>query len=285
MMKARSIVHLLFFTLLVACLAASGCAKRQITRAEADRLETLAKKIAQAENDGAKDCAPKELAEAKVALEHAQHESSESFEKANEALVEAEKAVDALMEKMKSCKKQALGPDGKPLAGGESGAQAAAGGSAGTPGAGSSQAGAAGAAGTPGAVPSGAANQPAPFRPAPVPAIQKDEGSFENIYFDFDESVIREDAKPILLVVASYLKGNAKYNLIIEGHCDERGTSEYNMALGQRRADATRAYLLNLGLPVSRLTTVSYGKERPLVQGHDEAAWSKNRRAVFVLKP
>ncbi len=287
MMRARNIVQLLFALLLIGCLAASGCAKRVITKGETDRLETLARKIAQAESAGAMECAPKELAQAKVALEHALHESSESFEKANEALVDAEKAVDALLEKMKGCKQSQ--PDGKPAATGTDG-------DTGTPGSTSST------AGSPtkpdkgttvtdttpsGPIPSGAANQPPAFRPPNVviPKSQGDEGSFENIYFDFDESVVREDAKPVLMTVASYLKSNPKYKMIVEGHCDERGTSEYNMALGQRRADATRAYLLSLGIPVSRLTTVSYGKERPLDQGHDDAAWARNRRSVFVLKP
>jgi peptidoglycan-associated lipoprotein len=283
MMKVRTTVHLLFALLLAAALlVSSGCAKRQLTRGESDRLGLLESQVAQAEADGALECAPRELARAKVAVEHARHESSESYEIFNEALREAEKAVEALLEKMKGCKK----PSAAPGTAAQPAPPAGPGGEQpGSP---------AGPAGTPAAppaaqpeppVPSGDANQPAPFRPAPVPAIQKDEGSFENIYFDFDESVIREDAKPVLLIVASYLKNNPKYKLIIEGHCDERGTSEYNMALGQRRADATRAYLLNLGIPTSRLTTVSYGKERPLLPGHDEEAWSKNRRAVFVLKP
>lgn len=278
MMKARTIFHLCFALLLASAILGSGCAKRQLTRVEADRLEALESKIAQAEAAGAMECAPRELARAKVAVEYARHESSESIEDFNKAYSEAEKAVDALLEKMKDCKRAAPGtepgmPSTSPATPGERPASPA-----------QPPAPAAPAAQVEPPVPSGAADQPAPFRPAPVPAIQKDEGSFENIYFDFDESVVREDAKPILLIVASYLKNNPKYKLIVEGHCDERGTSEYNMALGQRRADATRAYLVNLGIPVNRLTTVSYGKERPLLPGHDEEAWSKNRRAVFVLK-
>lgn len=281
MMKARSVFHLCFALLLASFVLSSGCAKRQLTRVEADRLETLEAKIAQAEAAGALECAPRELARAKVAVEHARHESSESIEDFNTAFAEAEKAVEALLEKMKDCKRAVPGtepgtpaaspasPDGKPVS------------PAGKPPASSTPS----AAQSEPPVPSGDAVQPAPFRPAPVPSIQKDEGSFENIYFDFDESVVREDAKPILLIVASYLKNNPKFKLIVEGHCDERGTSEYNMALGQRRADATRTYLVNLGIPVSRITTVSYGKERPLLPGHDDEAWSKNRRAVFVLKP
>jgi peptidoglycan-associated lipoprotein len=107
---------------------------------------------------------------------------------------------------------------------------------------------------------------------------------FENIRFDFDKSFIREDAKPILQAVADYLKKNPGAKILIEGHCDERGTSEYNMALGDRRAHAARKYLEALGVPRSRLSTISYGEERPLDPGHDEEAWAKNRRAAFVLQ-
>ena len=277
MTRARTLPFLFLSLLLAVAVAGSGCAKRQLTRGEADRLESLSAKIAQAEAAGAKECAPRELARAKVAVEHARHEASESFEKFNAAIAEAEKAVEALLEKMKGCKQAE--PGAKPPSAAEPGKAPSAPSAA-------PAAPAAPSAAEPSAppVPSGSAVNPPPFRPAPVPAIQKDEGSFENIYFDFDQSVIRDDAKPILLVVASYLKNNPKFKLIIEGHCDERGTSEYNMALGQRRADATRAYLVNLGIPASRMTTVSYGKERPMVEGHDETAWSKNRRAVFVLQ-
>ncbi|HEY3489653.1 MAG TPA: peptidoglycan-associated lipoprotein Pal [Candidatus Deferrimicrobiaceae bacterium] len=283
-MRVHNRIHLLFAVLLIAGLAISGCAKRQLTRGESDRLETLANRIAQAESAGAKECAPKELAVAKVALEHAQHESGERFEVFNESLLETEKAVEALMEKMKGCKPASSQTMAPPSGTGDQGKNES---PTSTP-----------AATTPGApgtpetappstppVPPGNASQPAPFRPAPVPAIQKEEGSFENIHFDFDESVIREDAKPILLVIASYMKNHPNAKLLVEGHCDERGTSEYNLALGQRRANATRDYLVNLGLAPGRLTTVSFGKERPLVQGHDDTAWALNRRAVFVLTP
>ena len=107
---------------------------------------------------------------------------------------------------------------------------------------------------------------------------------FENIHFDFDKSFIRDDAKPTLGKVAAYLKKNPDAKLQIEGHCDERGTSEYNMALGQRRADSAKKYLVNLGVAGSRLSTISYGEERPADPGHNEGAWAKNRRAVFVLR-
>jgi peptidoglycan-associated lipoprotein len=284
MMTSRNIIRLSLVFLFIAGFAASGCSKRMLTKGESERLETLAAKISQAEAAGAKECAPRELAEAKVALEHARHEASEAVEIFNEAVAEAEKAVAALMEKMKNCKPGVvLGPDGKPInPDGTSGDKGT--GDKGTAGGGGGDKGPGDKPAAP-VVNPGDADKPAPFRPAPVPKEQGNEGSFENIYFDFDQSVIREDAKPILLVIASYMKNNPKAKLLVEGHCDERGTSEYNMALGQRRADATRAWLVNLGIAAERMTTVSFGKERPLVQGHDEAAWAKNRRAVFVLTP
>ena len=107
---------------------------------------------------------------------------------------------------------------------------------------------------------------------------------FQDIRFDFDKSTVREDAKPILAAIADYMKKNKGAKVQIEGHCDERGTAEYNMALGDRRAASTRAYLASLGVPDSALSMVSFGKEKPLDPGHNEDAWAKNRRAHFVLK-
>ncbi len=100
------------------------------------------------------------------------------------------------------------------------------------------------------------------------------------VYFDFDSSNIRGDQKSTLSTVADCLKGNSG-NVRIGGHCDERGTEEYNMALGERRASAVRKYLTNLGVPASKLSTQSYGEESPAVRGSNESAWSKNRRAEF----
>jgi peptidoglycan-associated lipoprotein len=108
--------------------------------------------------------------------------------------------------------------------------------------------------------------------------------TFENIHFDFDKSFIRNDAKPTLQSVADYMKKNPDAKLQIEGHCDERGTSEYNIALGQRRADSAMKYLTNLGVAGDRVSTITYGEEKPADPGHNEAAWAKNRRGVFVLR-
>jgi len=104
----------------------------------------------------------------------------------------------------------------------------------------------------------------------------------KDIYFDFDQSAIREDSKQLLHGNVEWFKQNAAAKVIIEGHCDERGSSEYNLALGQRRAKSTRDYLVAGGVPANQISTISYGKERPFVQGHDESAWRWNRRAHFV---
>lgn len=119
---------------------------------------------------------------------------------------------------------------------------------------------------------------------AGVAATEERASQFDDIRFDFDKSFIREDAKPALAKVADYLKKNAAAKVQIEGHCDERGTAEYNMALGARRAESARKYLLSLGVKGAALSTVSYGKEKPLDPGHTEDAWAKNRRDHFLLK-
>jgi len=119
---------------------------------------------------------------------------------------------------------------------------------------------------------------------AGIAATQEKPSSFEDIHFDFDKSFIREDAKPALQKVAETLKKNPGASLLIEGHCDERGTAEYNMALGERRATSSKSYLVSLGVKGGALSTVSFGKEKPVDPGHNEEAWAKNRRAHFVLK-
>ena len=104
-----------------------------------------------------------------------------------------------------------------------------------------------------------------------------------DIHFDFDKYNIKPEDQSILKAGApAYLK-YTKYKLVIEGNCDERGTVEYNLALGQKRADVTAKHLIDLGIEKERIKTVSYGKERPLDPGHNETAWAKNRRAHFVV--
>ncbi len=106
----------------------------------------------------------------------------------------------------------------------------------------------------------------------------------DRIFFDTDGSTVREDGRQTLNRQAEWLKKYPNYQITIEGHCDERGTREYNLALGERRANAARQYLIAQGIPAARLKTVSYGKERPDPVGSDEAAWSRNRRAVTALE-
>jgi peptidoglycan-associated lipoprotein len=104
-----------------------------------------------------------------------------------------------------------------------------------------------------------------------------------DINFDFDSSIIRPDAREILKANADFLLKNKAATIVIEGHCDEKGTAEYNMALGQRRAQETKNYLVNVGINESIIRTISYGKERPLDPASNEEAWAKNRRAHFVV--
>ena len=102
------------------------------------------------------------------------------------------------------------------------------------------------------------------------------------VYFDFDSAELRPDARDELARTAGRLKANRSTRLIIEGHCDERGTTEYNIALGDRRAHAIRTYLARLGIDEARLSVISYGEERPADDGSDETAWAKNRRGELV---
>ena len=106
----------------------------------------------------------------------------------------------------------------------------------------------------------------------------------EDIHFEFDKSTLTTEAKNSLTKKAQWLKRNSEVTVIIEGHCDERGTNEYNIALGDRRAASTMNFMVNLGIAPSRFTTISYGEERPLAAGHNENAWSKNRRAHFAIE-
>ena len=138
--------------------------------------------------------------------------------------------------------------------------------------------------------------QPAP-EPMPVPAepVRDDAISSSSlddinknqvlkpVFFALDSDQLTPDSQKTLDEDGALLKKYSSWAITIEGHCDERGTAEYNLALGERRAVAARTYLVSLGIPADRLRTVSYGKEFPFDAGHDEAAWSKNRRAHFVV--
>ena len=105
----------------------------------------------------------------------------------------------------------------------------------------------------------------------------------EDIYFDFDKSILTPAAQDNLMQKAEWLRENPDAMVTIEGHCDERGTNEYNLALGDRRAESARAFLVDLGIDASRLTTISYGEERPVDPRQNEEAWAKNRRGHFVV--
>ncbi len=105
----------------------------------------------------------------------------------------------------------------------------------------------------------------------------------DRVFFALDKSVLSSDAQATLDKQAAWLKANTSTNVVVEGHSDERGTREYNLALGERRATAAKNYLVSAGVAASRVSTVSYGKERPAVDGHDESSWAQNRRAVTVI--
>ena len=128
--------------------------------------------------------------------------------------------------------------------------------------------------------------------PEPVPGDSISSASLDDlnrssplkpVFYDYDDSEISRDAQAVLDENAATLRRYPTWVVTIEGHCDERGTAEYNLALGERRAVAARVYLVSLGIPANRLRTVSYGKEFPFDPGHDEVAHGKNRRAHFVV--
>lgn len=108
-------------------------------------------------------------------------------------------------------------------------------------------------------------------------------GMFQDILFDFDKYDVKDSYKPVLHSISSWMTKNSSAKLSIEGHCDDRGTNEYNLALGDRRAKAVKDFLLSLGVPSSRIDIISYGEEKPQCSEQNEACWSKNRRAHFVV--
>ena len=131
-----------------------------------------------------------------------------------------------------------------------------------------------------------AVEAPVEIKPAdtqPTKAVA-DVSPFETVYFDFDKADLRADTRATITKNAEIMKKTkATAKVRIEGHCDERGSAEYNLALGERRANSVQQYLITLGVQAERLSVVSYGKEKPAVQGSGEEAWAKNRRAEFVV--
>jgi len=143
--------------------------------------------------------------------------------------------------------------------------------------------GASGSAGGPGAMVSTAgAGTTLPALPSPQEFVET--SALRDIHFDFDQYAIRSQDAPTLDANARWLKSNAGTLLLIEGHADERGTNEYNLALGERRARATRDQLVSRGIVASRITIITYGEERPVCTERAEACWTKNRRAHFLVK-
>lgn len=123
----------------------------------------------------------------------------------------------------------------------------------------------------------------------PTPPVDKTDHVFtaadlQPVFFDVDSYSLRDDARSTLDANARLMRDNGTSKIVLEGHCDERGTVEYNQALGERRADAVRDYLVQAGIATGRINVISYGSERPFDPGHDEAAWAKNRRAHFALQ-
>lgn len=114
--------------------------------------------------------------------------------------------------------------------------------------------------------------------------VAREAFSGDDVYFEYDSAVLTSDAQALLKVKAQWLRDNPGARALIEGHCDERGSNEYNLALGDRRAESAKTFLVNLGISPSRLTTISYGEERPVDTGKTESAYAKNRRDHFVLK-
>ncbi len=138
-----------------------------------------------------------------------------------------------------------------------------------------------------GAGPSTAAPAPATAAPAarPEPKDFRAIPELRDVFFEFDKYDIRPSDAKVLDTNASWLKSNANHLILIEGHCDERGTNEYNLALGERRAKSTMNYLVSQGVQASRITIISYGEERPACTEKTEECWAKNRRAHFLVKP
>jgi peptidoglycan-associated lipoprotein len=124
---------------------------------------------------------------------------------------------------------------------------------------------------------------PAPA-PRPAPAEFKSIPDLRDVFFDFDKATIRPDAARTLDTNIGWLKANSSALILIEGHCDERGTNAYNLVLGERRAKATQDYLVARGVAPARITIVSYGEERPACTARNEACWAQNRRAHFLTK-
>lgn len=119
---------------------------------------------------------------------------------------------------------------------------------------------------------------------AEVNARAQEQGWIRDAFFAFDAFTLTTESQDNLAISAAWLKGHPEFNLVIEGHADERGTEQYNLALGEKRANSAKDYLVALGIPAAKIRTISYGEERPFATGSNETAWAKNRRAHLVLE-
>lgn len=137
---------------------------------------------------------------------------------------------------------------------------------------------------------SDAADSDAAKRALEEEAIRKEQEAAKNafisedVYFDYDDASLTSSAQAVLQAKAGWLRNNPSASVVIEGHCDERGTTEYNLALGDRRANSAKTFLVDMGIPAASLKTVSYGEEMPVDPGKTEEAWAKNRRAHFTIE-
>lgn len=137
---------------------------------------------------------------------------------------------------------------------------------------------------TPTPAPETRAPETTPAEPPQTGTPSTAELRLEDVFFDYDRANLREEARSVLNQNGKVLNENSDATLLLEGHCDERGTVEYNLALGERRANAVKNYLVQYGVDSGRLSTISYGEERAFAEGHDESAWSQNRRVHFVRR-
>ena len=230
--------------------AVAGCATTASYRPEIDSMKAA---LAEAKAAGAETLAPEEYAHAEACLDWLTHEATEfhplADPNARNFIGKCRAAFQALKDKMAVAREartpvEAVPPPQAPK---------------------------------PEAAPPAAAARGAE-------AGKEKESPLKDVFFDFDKSVIRADGKKSLDENVRWLKANPKATIVIEGHCDERGTREYNLGLGQRRAKSAQDYLVAAGIDAKRIKIISYGKERPFAPGHDESAWKWNRRAHFVLQ-
>lgn len=245
--KGGRAIRLTLLTVSVAVIMA-GCATTQSYQPEIDSMKRA---LAEAKAAGAETRAPREYAAAEACLDWMTHEATEFRPFADpDARIHGrcQAALTALGDRMAA---PPVTPQPK-IAQAEGAAEAI--------------------------------SPPVTPQPETVQAAEEKASPLQDIFFDYDKSSIRADMKKSLTENVRWLKANPLASIIIEGHCDERGTVEYNQALGQRRATSVKNHLVAAGIDVKRIKIVSYGKERPFVEGHDESAWQQNRRAHFVLQ-